>query len=197
MHVGTDCSRIDERTDLNDVVGTIMTNQQPCSYMIRHVVREWWNLVYSIFIQLTPLLGLFSGRLHQVPKQPKLSLNYLYFTVFSSLFFLTIYPNPPCHVFPCGRKPENTEKTHDFRMLTNSSNVWSDARYRLEPVTSVLGGRRLDDWATEAPHPLGGARGCTSHSLRVDNTYLIWKKKCGNSAKHFFSFLEFMWVLKN
>ena len=39
MHVGTDCSWLDERTDLN-VVGTIMINQQPYSYMIEHVVRE-------------------------------------------------------------------------------------------------------------------------------------------------------------
>ena len=37
----TDCSWFDERTDLNNVVGTIMINQQPCnSYMIGHVVRE-------------------------------------------------------------------------------------------------------------------------------------------------------------
>ena len=43
MHVGTDCSCLDERTDLNNVVGTIMINQQPCSYMIQHAVREWWN----------------------------------------------------------------------------------------------------------------------------------------------------------
>ena len=43
MHVGTDCSWLDERTDLNNVVGTIMINQQPCSYMIERVVREWWN----------------------------------------------------------------------------------------------------------------------------------------------------------
>ena len=42
MHVGTDCSWLDERTDLNNVVGTIV-NQQPCSYIIEHVVREWWN----------------------------------------------------------------------------------------------------------------------------------------------------------
>ena len=38
-----DCSWLDERTDLNNVVGTIMINQQPCSYMIEHIVREWWN----------------------------------------------------------------------------------------------------------------------------------------------------------
>ena len=40
LHVGTDCSCLDERTDLNNVVGTIMINQQPCSYMIQHAVRE-------------------------------------------------------------------------------------------------------------------------------------------------------------
>ena len=43
MHVGTDCSWLDGRTDLNNVVGTIMINQQPCLCMIEHVVREWWN----------------------------------------------------------------------------------------------------------------------------------------------------------
>ena len=43
VHVGTNCSWLDERTDLNNVVGTIMTNQQPCLYMIEHVVREWRN----------------------------------------------------------------------------------------------------------------------------------------------------------
>ena len=40
LHVGTDCSWLDERTNLNNVVGTIMINQQPCSYMIEHVVRN-------------------------------------------------------------------------------------------------------------------------------------------------------------
>ena len=43
MHVGADYSWLDERTDLNNVVGTIMINQQRCSCMIEHVVREWWN----------------------------------------------------------------------------------------------------------------------------------------------------------
>ena len=33
MYVGTDCSSLVERTDLNNVVGTIMINQQRCSYM--------------------------------------------------------------------------------------------------------------------------------------------------------------------
>ena len=35
-----------ERTDLNNVVGTIMINQQPCSYMIEQV-REWWKRCYN------------------------------------------------------------------------------------------------------------------------------------------------------
>ena len=38
-----ECSWLNERTDLNDVVGTIMINQQLCSCMIEHVVREWRN----------------------------------------------------------------------------------------------------------------------------------------------------------
>ena len=47
MYVRTDCSWLDERTDLNNVVGTsvgtITINQQPCSYMIEHIVRKGWN----------------------------------------------------------------------------------------------------------------------------------------------------------
>ena len=54
MHIGTDSSwvdertedcssMVDERTDFNNVVGTIMINQQRRSCMIEHVVREWWN----------------------------------------------------------------------------------------------------------------------------------------------------------
>ena len=43
VHVGTDCSWLDERTDMNNVVGTIMMNQQSCLYMIEDVVREWRN----------------------------------------------------------------------------------------------------------------------------------------------------------
>ena len=34
---------MNEQTCMNNVVGTIMINQQPCSCMIQHVVREWWN----------------------------------------------------------------------------------------------------------------------------------------------------------
>ena len=34
------CSWLDERTDLNNVVGSIMINQQPRSYIIKHVVMQ-------------------------------------------------------------------------------------------------------------------------------------------------------------
>ena len=33
-------AKLEQYTDLDNVVGTIMINQQPCSYMIEHVVRE-------------------------------------------------------------------------------------------------------------------------------------------------------------
>ena len=36
-------SWLDGRTDLSNVVGTIVINQQRCSCMIEHFVREWWN----------------------------------------------------------------------------------------------------------------------------------------------------------
>ena len=39
-NVGTDCSWLDEGTDLNNVVRTIRINQQSCSYMIEHVVKD-------------------------------------------------------------------------------------------------------------------------------------------------------------
>ena len=40
MHVETD-----EQIDLNNVVGIITINQQPCSFIMsgNYVVREWWN----------------------------------------------------------------------------------------------------------------------------------------------------------
>ena len=45
MHVGTDCSWFDERTDLNNVVGTIMINQGSYMIELQHVVWEWWNKI--------------------------------------------------------------------------------------------------------------------------------------------------------
>ena len=52
--------------------------------------------------------------------------------------------------FPCGRKPEKPEKTHGSfgRVLKNSIPTW-DQMLGIEPTTSVVGGCRLDDWATE------------------------------------------------
>ena len=58
--------------------------------------------------------GRFSGRLHEEPKLP-IILNYLYLQIWSSLLF-NYYPilTHPVN-FPCWRKLENPEKTHDFR----------------------------------------------------------------------------------
>ena len=41
MHVGTDYPWLDEPSWTNVNVGTIMINQQRCSYMIKHAVRGW------------------------------------------------------------------------------------------------------------------------------------------------------------
>ena len=56
MHVGTDCSWLDERTDLTDnVVGTIMINQQLCSCMIEHDASLWSGRtrakIFSVSVQ--------------------------------------------------------------------------------------------------------------------------------------------------
>ena len=52
--------------------------------------------------------------------------------------------------FPCGRKPENPEKTHDFRQSV-------DELFPRTCTPLVVGGGRLDDWATEAPKRRGNA----------------------------------------
>ena len=74
------------------------------------------------------------------------------FTVFLSLFFLTIYPNPPCQL-PCGRKPENPEKTHDFQQSVDQllPRMIKCSNTGFELLTSEVGGSRSDDKATEAP----------------------------------------------
>ena len=63
-----------------------------------------------------------------------------------SLFFLTIYPNPPCQL-PCGRKPENPEKTHDFRQSVDElfRRVIKCPNTGFELLTSEVGGSRPDD----------------------------------------------------
>ena len=113
-------------------------------------------LVFSIyiFIQLTPLLGFYSGRLHQVPKQPKLSIAIYILQFFSSLFFPNYLSQPTLSSLSLWE--ETGEPGENPRLLEeclNSSHVRS-CRFDtgLEPVTSVVGGRRLDDWATEAPY---------------------------------------------
>ena len=80
----------------------------------------------SIFIQLTPLLELFSGRLHQVPKQPKLSLSICILQFFPHYFFWLFILTHPVN-FPCGKKPENRLK---IMQSVDELFVRSDVRYR-------------------------------------------------------------------
>jgi hypothetical protein len=62
--------------------------------------------------------------------------------------------------FPCGRKPEYTEKTYDFRQsvdfLLFSHEDWDRVALgkfslRLEPAASVVKGKCANHLATEAP----------------------------------------------
>ena len=80
----------------------------------------------SIFIQLTPLLGLFSGGLHQVPKQPKLSLSIYILQFFPDYFFWLFILTHPVN-FPCEMKPENRLK---IMQSVDELFVRSDVRYR-------------------------------------------------------------------
>ena len=85
----------------------------------------------------------FSGRLHQVPKL-SIILDYLYLQI-----FLTINPNPPCQLFLREETGENS------RLSRQSVDELFPHAIRcsipgLELVTSVVGGRRLDNWVTEA-----------------------------------------------
>ena len=63
-----------------------------------------------------------------------------------SLFSLAIYPNPPCQL-PCGRKPENPEKTHDFRQSVDQlfPRVIKCLNTGFELLTSEVGSSRSDD----------------------------------------------------
>ena len=110
------------------VLNNAVTVRSPCCQYL---------VFFVFFIQLTPVLGLFSGRLHQVPKQPKLSLT-IYILQFFPHFILTIYPNPPCQVFPCGRKPENPEKTYDFSQSVYELFLHERSDTGLEPVTFTI-----------------------------------------------------------
>jgi hypothetical protein len=51
--------------------------------------------------------------------------------------------------FPCGRKPEHLEKTHDFRQSVDR--LFSrESVARIEPTISEVKGACSDDCATEA-----------------------------------------------
>ena len=84
-----------------------------------------------------------------VPSTQYLNWSTLAIYVYSfllSLFFLTIYPNPPCQL-PCGRKPENPEKTHDFRQSVDQlfPRVIKRPNTGFELLISEVGGSRSDD----------------------------------------------------
>ena len=61
------------------------------------------------------LIGIFSSRLHQVTKPP---------------IFLTINANPPCQLSLWEETREPGENPRFSAVLTNSSHVRSDVRYR-------------------------------------------------------------------
>ena len=89
--------------------------------------------------------------LHQylVPSTLTNQLSYLRLQFFIIIIFQllsTIYPNPPCQL-PCGRKPENPEKTHDFRQSVDQlfPRVIKCPNTGFELLTSEVGGSRSDD----------------------------------------------------
>ena len=93
---------------------------------------NWLVDIRMLFRSL--IQGLFSGWLHEEPNL-LIILNYLYLQILTSLLSkLLPHSNPPCRVFPCGRKPNNTEKTHDFRQSV----------YELFPrvISCLIQGRR-------------------------------------------------------
>ena len=82
--------------------------------------------------------------LHQVPKLPNI-INYLYLHILSLLFSKLLILTHPVN-FPCGRKPENPRLSAEcWRTLPFCGQMFDTG---LKPMTSVVGGRRLDDWAT-------------------------------------------------
>ena len=87
-----------------------------------------------------------SSRLHHVPKQHISLIKQSIFTVF------LINPNPPCQLSlreENGEPGENPRLSAEFWQTLPTCDQMIDTV--LEPMTSVVGGRRLDDWATEAP----------------------------------------------
>ena len=82
---------------------------------------------------------------------------------FLLLFFLTIFPNPPCQL-PCGRKPENPEKTHDFWQSVDQlfPRVIKCPNTGFELLTSEVRGSRSQSWSL-------GHRSPTMHAC----TYVI------------------------
>ena len=75
-------------------------------------------------------------------------LNYLYLQFFL-IIFLTNNPNPPCQLSLWEELGENPRLSVECWQTLPTCDQRLDTG--IEPMTSVVGGRRYDDFATEAP----------------------------------------------
>ena len=136
----------------------VMMTQQVQLLIWKLPCLDTFNLHLEIF---------FSGRLHQVPKQPIYILQF-YPHYLSQLFILT----HPVKFFPVRENRRTRRKPTTFgRVLTNSSHVHYLLDTGLEPVTSVVGGHRLEYWATEAP---------------INSTFIDWLIICHDNHTIFY-----------
>ena len=85
-----------------------------------------------------------AAAIQPIPNLP-IILNYLYLQFFL-IIFLTINPITHSINFPCGRKPENPDKTHDFRQSVNKlfsrairCSIYSDRTRDLSGERTPLG----------------------------------------------------------
>ena len=105
---------------------------------------------FSVAIE-KPLLLSWIFILTDFPHYQAIILNYLYLQFFL-IIFLTINPNPACQLSlweETGEPGENPRLSAEcWRTLPTCDQMFDTG---LEPMTSVVGGGRLDDWATEAP----------------------------------------------
>jgi hypothetical protein len=73
--------------------------------------------------------------------------------VYCDVTFLTVFILTHPVNFPCGRKPEHPEKTHDFRQSVDR--LFShESIARIEPTNSEVKDACSDDCPTEAPGSL-------------------------------------------
>ena len=142
------------------------------SISVTLIYRNFW---YTYIIQLLPL-GLFSGRLHQVPKRLHISHTFKLsiFTVFP-IIFVTINPYTPCQLSlreETGAPGENPRLSAEcWRTLSTCDQMFDTG---LETVTSVVPGRRLDDWATEDISGCSNVIGIFRYGYDIDTRGRGW-----------------------